>query len=636
MSTIFRQTIKAFGLFYLFCFVTSCQVNDQQKTAAVSPQYGNDSLYIATVLSFDTSSQQRRAEKINEMLASIPQTPQRDSNPWYNYFKAYQYDLRKSADSSAQFYHLMNPSPGQTDLLALKDYVLFNNAISTFNIAKAELVSQTITAAERAEKNNSVFVYRLYDLLAKAYYNNANINKSIEYTQKYYAHHPFKDHPAIRQRYFDICFMLAAQQANPGKMQAYLDSARAFARLINDSLALARTYDYESQVYSIEQEPAKAVESQRKYFNFLAQHGQLNKIAFNNLATSFTRNNQPDSAIHYYQLCIEWANQQTSNVNLQPVYEGLHESYKKKGNYKEALAALHHAFNIYGANKENIEAAKIEELHTQYQTEKKDQAIASLQTTNNLNRKIINQQRWIFVTICCLLIAVASYGYVAYRQKLLKEKNERLATENKRLILEQKTRQMQLNPHFIYNAIANLQGLISDDKKYEANAYLVAFSKLMRDILELNRNDLVTLEDEARSLKNYIELQQMRYENAFDYEIEDGYLDSSELLIPPMLIQPFVENSIEHGFKAIDYKGRLVIRFREEPTRLVITIEDNGSGANAVVQNPTGKKSLSRIITQERLNVLFNQQSRQAWFESGPKTEGTGFFTVIYLPIQIA
>lgn len=128
----------------------------------------------------------------------------------------------------------------------------------------------------------------------------------------------------------------------------------------------------------------------------------------------------------------------------------------------------------------------------------------------------------------------------------------------------------------------------------------------------------------------------MRYENAFDYEIEDGYLDSSELLIPPMLIQPFVENSIEHGFKAIDYKGRLVIRFREEPTRLVITIEDNGSGANAVVQNPTGKKSLSRIITQERLNVLFNQQSRQAWFESGPKTEGTGFFTVIYLPIQIA
>lgn len=278
----------------------------------------------------------------------------------------------------------------------------------------------------------------------------------------------------------------------------------------------------------------------------------------------------------------------------------------------------------------------MEELHTQYQTAKKDQAIVGLQLNNELNKKVITQQRWIFVVICILLAIIAISIYSAYRQKLLREKNEKLLIENKRLLLEQKTRQMQLNPHFIYNAIANLQGLIRSDKKTEANAYLLAFSKLMRNILELNRHDLIPLDDEINSLKNYIKLQQMRFENMFEYSVDTGNLDIESLLIPPMLLQPFVENSVEHGFKSIGHKGNLTIRFRQEQTQLIITIDDNGAGKKVETYSPPEKESLSRIIIQERLDILFNKTDRQAYFEAGPKPQGMGFLVIVSIPLLIA
>jgi hypothetical protein len=274
------------------------------------------------------------------------------------------------------------------------------------------------------------------------------------------------------------------------------------------------------------------------------------------------------------------------------VYGGLNETYWSMGDCQNAHIALDSVLQIYARNTEAIQATKIEQIHTRYETEKKDQAIASLQTTNALNEKIITQQRWIFAAAGLLLLIVLLFMYNLYRRRLLTEKNENLLLENKRMALEQKTRQMQLNPHFIYNAIANLQGLIGGGKKQEANAYLVSFSQLMRNVLELNRHEMISLEDEITSLKNYIELQQMRFANMFDYRIDVQNLDTEAIMIPPMLLQPFVENAIEHGFKNIGYKGQLQISFRrhrrqrcghrrtgEDAFRQDIAIADHHPGA---------------------------------------------------------
>lgn len=619
-------------LFVALYWCAGCRMPDQQ-TKAPANTGTSDKTYIWLILSADTIKSKLYANELRARVARLEATPDKATNPWYYYLRGSLYTQEKKFDSASLFFRQVVPAPEQKELQTLKDYVTLDRALSGSDIAKADLVTRILDAIRRAEQHQSVFTYRLYDLLAKSYYNNQNIAKAVEYTQQYYNHHPFRTHPNIRQRYFDIAFMLAARQLNTAAMERFLDSARQLALQIDDTLALARTYDYESQLYSARKEFDKAVAPQRRYFNYLKSQHKLQLQAFNNMATSFVRNHQTDSAIYYYKAAILWAGQQPEKMNLLVEFQGLHEAYKQKGDYKNALEALHAAFNIFGRNMQVIEASRIEELHTQYQTEKKDQAIAALQMNNELNKKVIAQQRWIFVGVCTLLAIIAFYVYNIYRQKLLREKNERLSIENKRLLLEQKTRQMQLNPHFIYNAIANMQGLISADKKREANAYLVSFSKLMRNVLELNRHDLIPLEDEIGSLKNYIELQQMRFEHTFSYSIDTDDTDVSSILIPPMLVQPFVENSIEHGFKSIDYPGKLTISFRQEQQQLMICIDDNGAGEQEKTHGPREKKSLSRIITQERLDLLFNKTTRVAYFEAQSKPEGQGFRATIYLPL---
>ncbi|SJZ97689.1 Histidine kinase [Chitinophaga eiseniae] len=620
-------------MFVALYWCAGCGTPDQ-KTAPDNTG-ASDKNYVSFILSGDTAKTKPYTDSLRAQLARLDSTPDKAVNPWYHYLHGNLYTLEKKYDSASLSFRQVVPASRQTDLQTLKDFATLNRALSGSDIAQADLVTRILEAVKKAEQHQSVFTYRLYDLLAKSYYNNQNVAKAVEYTQQYYNHHPFRTHPNIRQRYFDIAFMLSARQLNTAAMERFLDSARQLALQIDDTLALARTFDYESQLYSARKEFGKAVAPERRYFSYLQSQQKLHLQAFNNMATTFVRNQQTDSAIYYYKAAILWAGRQPEKMNLLVEYQGLHEAYKQKGDYKNALEALHAAFNIFGRNMQVIEASRIEELHTQYQTEKKDQAIAALQMNNELNKKVISQQRWIFVGVCTLLAIVAFYVYNIYRQKLLREKNERLSIENKRLLLEQKTRQMQLNPHFIYNAIANMQGLISTDKKREANAYLVSFSKLMRNVLELNRHDLIPLEDEISSLKNYIELQQMRFEHAFSYSIDTADTDISSILIPPMLVQPFVENSIEHGFKSIDYRGVLTITFRQEQQRLVICIDDNGAGEQEKTHGPREKKSLSRIITQERLDLLFNKTAREAYFEAQPKTEGQGFRATIYLPLLI-
>ncbi|MBO9729710.1 MAG: histidine kinase [Chitinophaga sp.] len=634
---MYRPCIAIVAFLMLCGLYTGCKQPAGQAEKSIRPvTNAPDTAFIPLILSQDTLGKQILKDTVKTILAALEKGKNKDEDPWYYYFRGYQQELNKQPDSAVHYYRRMEPGVKDSQLLVLQAFSILNLTTDASNITKAERAEQILEAIKKAEKSNSIFLYRLYDLLARSYYANGNIAQSATYTRLYYNNNPFKAHPIIRQRYFDICFLLAARINDLNGMQRYQDSARRLAIQIADSMALVRTYDYEAQIHSRTGELAKSIDCEKVYFNYMKAHDRLNTIVFNNLATSFVRNNQLDSAIYYYNACIDWAAKKGQPANLFSAYEGLTEAYRKKGDYKNALAAFHQSFETFARNNDSIEASKIEELHTRYQTEKKDQAIAGLRTTNILNRKIISQQRWIFIVICTLLVLAAFFVYNIYRQRLLREKNEKLQIDNKRLLLEQKTRQMQLDPHFIYNAVANLQGLISSDRKQEANAYLVSFSRLMRNILELNREDFISVEEEIGALDNYIRLQQMRFTGMFDYSIDADDIDVSDILIPPMLIQPFVENAIEHGFKTIDYKGFLQITFRQEQEQLVITIDDNGVGNKGQTGQQKEKKSLSQIIIQERLDLLFNKEQQRSGFSYNTKPSGKGFVVIVTIPLITA
>jgi hypothetical protein len=196
--------------------------------------------------------------------------------------------------------------------------------------------------------------------------------------------------------------------------------------------------------------------------------------------------------------------------------------------------------------------------------------------------------------------------------------NKRHAKENKYLELELKSIYAQLNPHFIFNTLSNIIYYIKKNKNQEAHKYLNTFSKLLRSYIKSSRNKWLPLNEEIENIENYIILQQSRFENKFDYTIAiDTDLDTENIQLPSLLLQPLVENAIHHGLQQKDEKGMLTLSFKKgnNENTIVIVIEDDGIGrarakqfANSSVNKKEsfGSNLIEDLITIYKRYELFS------------------------------
>lgn len=221
---------------------------------------------------------------------------------------------------------------------------------------------------------------------------------------------------------------------------------------------------------------------------------------------------------------------------------------------------------------------------------------------------------WLFI-LSFLGISVISLGTVLATKSVLNRKHAR---ENKYLELELKSIYAQLNPHFIFNTLSNIIYYIKKDRKNEASKYLNSFSKLLRSYIKSSRNKWLQLNEEIENIENYIILQQSRFENKFDYAINiDEGLDTDNILLPSLLLQPLVENAIHHGLQQKEEKGMLTLSFKKTSNDnvIIITIEDDGIGrtkAKEFSKNSLHKKEsfgsnlIEDLITIYKRYELFN------------------------------
>ena len=212
---------------------------------------------------------------------------------------------------------------------------------------------------------------------------------------------------------------------------------------------------------------------------------------------------------------------------------------------------------------------------------------------------------WWFITALVLFIGGAVTLFVRMR---IKQLNEKLALRSALADSERKSLRLQMNPHFVFNALDAISGFIFKNEPKEAVRYLGSFAKLMRLTLETSRERLVPLQSELQLLKNYIDLEQLRFNHKFSYALDvDEDIDPYEMYLPPMLIQPFVENAIKHGLKHLDgSEGKLEVHFKAENDHLVCEVTDNGVGRqkSAELNQNKGNQSLATSITQERIDLL--------------------------------
>ncbi|HLN94060.1 MAG TPA: histidine kinase, partial [Flavobacterium sp.] len=193
----------------------------------------------------------------------------------------------------------------------------------------------------------------------------------------------------------------------------------------------------------------------------------------------------------------------------------------------------------------------------------------------------------------------------AERDRIRRER-DRARLEKKAAELEQKVLLMQMNPHFIFNALNTIKGYYSERNDDLAGTYITKFSRLLRLLLE-NAEQQIALTTEIQMLTLYIDLALIRYPDAFDYRIDSGPdLNRDEVAIPTLLLQPLIENAIIHGLAPKKTKGLLEVSFRRDGDHLVCTVQDDGIGrvASATRNRHRDHDGKAIEITRERLQLM--------------------------------
>jgi tetratricopeptide (TPR) repeat protein len=482
----------------------------------------------------------------------------------------------------------------------------FNKALDIFSKIKVKNEAEKIDLIA-----NIAAIYqdqKSYDKAAKYY------NEGLEISRK------LNDKRGLVFCLNGMGFIYKAQTKNQ-EAYALFKEALEINNAINDKRGVAESLNHLADLQLRFKNDAKALE----YYN---QALEINKEmnlpigecwSFSGIAKVYIYRKQYKKALDFALKAegiaenFEFLNSQR---DLAELFSIIHESL---GNYKQALAS-HKQFKILNDslfNKGTIEKLTQLEYEYKYKSELESANNRELKLSQKVKTTTVDleqsQRSLLLGVIAFLLIGSILAGIIFF----LKFRN--VKSRNQNIVIEQKLLRSQMTPHFIFNSLSVLQGMILNKEDKKAVSYLSRFSKLLRIILENSRDKTVSLNQELIALENYLALHNIEESEVYNYTLlVDESIDITTLEIPPMLIQPFVENAIEHAFANQKENRKIDVHLKLENDNLICTIKDNGIGIDTFIENKKSqKKSLATTITSERLKIL----SKDFKIEGSIKTE---------------
>lgn len=376
--------------------------------------------------------------------------------------------------------------------------------------------------------------------------------------------------------------------------------------------------------------------------------GDLKQIAavYHNVATVFYANKKYTNALNYLYRSIDISKTNNSYTQMYDSYRVISNIYKDLGKDQKALDYMMLYVNYLDSNATELALNKIAELNELYRAEQRDRLILSqadsidqqrqqreLAKTQIENIKLRSNFQ-IYIIIGFILIIIMSFVIVYNRWK----RNE-IIQQQREAEMSQTLLRAQMNPHFVFNAMSVIQSFIYENDTKNSAKFLVNFSRLMRLILENSPKEEISVSLEEEILQKYLEVQKLRFEDRFEYKIHiDDELKFENAMIPPMITQPFIENSIEHGQLHTIAGGFIHIFFKKNHNMLEITIEDNGVGRKGAKQNKKSHehKSMAMNITRERIDNLNRKHRTEGYLkvEDYDKSLETGTKVLISLPYR--
>ena len=363
-----------------------------------------------------------------------------------------------------------------------------------------------------------------------------------------------------------------------------------------------------------------------------------------NLALCYEIEKNNDSALYYYQKCVKLGEEIEDETQLQYAWTGLGgiylnmgkaaegESYllkglalaekfhnleiirdasislsafyQEKGNYQKAFTYIQKGDAARDSLINEDKIKEIAQLSAKMEMREMEMKNQHLQEENELQKLRLFRKNLIIYAVIGTMLSLLIFGILLFR-------NNRMKTRQQHLELEQKQLRAQMNPHFIFNCLNSIQHYMVYNDIQNANKYLTEFASLMRKTLDIVGNNNITLMQEKDYLENYLLLEQMRFDNHFSYEISiDKNIDGHQVEIPPMIIQPFVENAIRHGFQYLEneQQGKLLISFQKNEKGIICTIDDNGIGRKKAAEmksnNAKKHQSFGISLTKQRIDLM--------------------------------
>jgi hypothetical protein len=252
------------------------------------------------------------------------------------------------------------------------------------------------------------------------------------------------------------------------------------------------------------------------------------------------------------------------------------------------------------------------------------------------------QSLW-FMSLMLILLVIIVWWLVRRRISMIRRQSAETTRINKQFVeLEMQALRAQMNPHFIFNAMSAIQNYFVDNKEEKANAYMSKFARLIRQMLDYSRDNFIPLDEEISLLSNYMLLEKMRFEAKLDFSLKlDPQIDTSEFVLPSLLLQPLLENAVNHGIMPAMGKGVIELDMRLEPGYLICEISDNGIGINQSRMDkiqPQGHISKGMDILTKRIesiNQLYSSHVSFEIYDLADRSGNSGTRIIIRFPVSL-
>ncbi|MCG2419342.1 tetratricopeptide repeat protein [Aequorivita sp. F47161] len=415
--------------------------------------------------------------------------------------------------------------------------------------------------------------------IANIYFKNGQLDKAFQYyTAAKNSLDKYPNTRALGEWYNNIGAYYHTRKYPEMALENWQNAIAAFSE-INDKFGLADTYLLLAEFYNHQNNNTKALQAANNALNLaketdvMEQMGEAERL----LSDIYYQTGNPNQALIHFKK-----------------YSTTKDSLNKKNDVRKAIeAAMNYEFEK-------------RELLQKEANQKRELLIKEEAKSNNL--------KLLFGALIALLLF--GIGFLIYNRHQLKKT---LTLQKELAEYEQKALHLQMNPHFVFNCLGSISSFIVQNGTDSAIKYLSKFSKLMRLTLEYSKESLIPIDKEIESLQNYLELEQLRFNDKFGFSITKDPNIEDDVALPPLLIQPFIENAIIHGVIPKKENGTISIAFSVTNSSLHCTIVDNGVGIHQSQKNKKdlvlAHKSMALGIIKKRLEMIAEATTKETNIE---------------------